>query len=78
MCEIWDNFKQVNVHVMGAIRGAEKGKKIEKYIFKNMAEKFQTDENYKIKVSGTSKIPTTRNMKQTTAKYLMIKLLTSS
>ena len=26
MCEIWDNFKQVNVHVMGAIRGAEKGK----------------------------------------------------
>lgn len=33
MCEIWDNFKQVNVHVMGAIRGAEKGKKIEKYIF---------------------------------------------
>lgn len=43
-----------------------------------MAEKFQTEENYKIKVSGTSKIPTTRNMKQTTAKYLMIKLLTSS
>lgn len=33
MCEIWDNFKQVNVHVMEAIRGAEKGKKIEKYIF---------------------------------------------
>ena len=26
MCEIWDNFKQVNVHVMEAIRGAEKGK----------------------------------------------------
>ena len=35
-----------------------------------MAEKFQIDENYKTKVSGTSKIPTTRNMKQTPAKYL--------
>ena len=43
-----------------------------------MAEKFQIDENYKTKVSGTSKIPTTRNTKQTTAKHLMIKLLASS
>ena len=33
MYEMWDNFKPVNVHVMGTIRGAEKGKKIEKYIF---------------------------------------------
>ena len=33
MCEMWDNFKQVNIHVMGAIRETEKGKRIEKYNF---------------------------------------------
>ena len=43
-----------------------------------MAEKLQIDENYKVRVSRTSKIPTTRNMKETTARYLMIKLLSAS
>lgn len=33
MCEMWENFKQVNIHVMGAIRETEKGKRIEKYNF---------------------------------------------
>lgn len=36
---------------MGAIRGAEKERRQKNTFFKNMAEKFQTEENYKIKVS---------------------------
>lgn len=38
MSELWHNFKQTNILVIGAIDEAEKGERLEKYFFKITAE----------------------------------------
>ena len=72
--DLWDNIKQVNLHIMGILDREEKEKGIENVFEEIMSENFPNIKETDIKIQEAQRAPNKLNPNRTTPRHVIIKM----